>query len=113
MDGSRWESQLSWDDSNRATHEGRTFELWSHGCGKQEPGYPARNAWHLHEVLRTGEVREEPLSPPLCVTRREAARIAELWLLGWRPEPGCRDMWRGPNQELHPINGLLSGATPH
>jgi hypothetical protein len=113
MGESRWESRITWDDSNRATHEGRTFELWSHGCGEEESDSSAPNAWHLHEVLRTGEVREEPLSPPLCVTRREAARIAELWLLDWRPELGNLDMWRSSDRELHPIYSLLSGATAH
>jgi hypothetical protein len=109
MSEPEWKAQICWDDSNRATYQGETFELWSHSY---ETG-TSRKAWHLHAVLRDDQPQEEPLSGPLCITRREAARLAELWILGWRPEPGNLDMWQAPDEQLHPVVDVLTGVIPH
>lgn len=120
----RWTSRLHWDDNDRTTHNGTTYELWAHGYptgyARGQRTYSTRNAYHLHQVLPNGQTHPHPLSNPLSTNRRKARRLAELWILGWRPAPGTRSaehdyrpMWRAPDATLHPIEDVLSGAVPH
>ncbi|WP_063735595.1 hypothetical protein [Streptomyces sp. RTd22] len=116
----RWKSQLRWDDDNQTTHDDKTYELWAHGYSTGKNGPSRDDAWHLHRVLDSGQTHPEPLSIPLSGNWRQAKKLGELWVLGWRnapgtlsPEHGYREMWRAPDGELHPIADVLSGVVPH
>lgn len=120
----RWKSRIRWNDG-RATHEGHHYLLWAHGyedgtSSSGEPIYSRHDAWHLHEVLANNTPDQRPMSNALSRNQRQAARLAELWILGWRPAPGYRfaehgyrEMWRALDKALHPIADVLSGAVPH
>jgi hypothetical protein len=109
----RWKSRLRWDDTDRITHDGRTYELWTHSYWTGKGGWSETDDYHVHEVLGSGQADPQPLYGPFGTNRRKAVRYAELQILGWRnapgtrsPEHGYRDMWRDPD-------GELSGAIPH
>jgi len=116
----RWKSRIRWDDNDRTTHDGRTYELETHSYHRGKAGWSETDDYHVHEVAGSGQADPRPLYGPLGTNRRRAVRLAELRLLGWTPtqamdrEPGTgRDRWRSPAGELHALNDVLSGAVPH
>lgn len=114
-----WKSHLRWTDINQTTHDGRIYELWSHGYDTGKGGPSRHDAWQLHQVLDTGNAHPRPISHVLGTNKRRAQRLAELWILGWRNAPGYREpgtgreQWRNPAGDLHPIADVLSGAISH
>jgi len=113
----RWKSQLRWDNTDRTTHNNRTYQLETHSYWTGKNGWSETDDYHVHEV---GPTQPEPLYGPLGTSRRRALRLAELMILGWKQglamdrEPGTgRDRWRSPDGVLHPIEDVLSGAVPH
>ena len=116
----RWKSRLRWDDNDRTTHDGRTYQLETHSYWTGKGGWSETADYHVHEVLPNGQTHPHPLSNPLSTNRRKARRLAELWILGWRPAPGTRSaehdyrpMWRAPDGQLHVLEDVLSGVVPH
>lgn len=116
----RWKTRIRFDDNDRATHDGRTYELWTHSYHAGKSGWSETDDYHVHEVHNSGQADPQPLYGPFGTNRRTAVRLAELQILGWRnapgtrsPEHGYRDMWRSPDGEVHPIEDVLSGAIPH
>lgn len=115
----RWKSRIRWDDSDRTTHDGRTYELWTHSYDTGKNGWSETDDYHVHEVSGS-EADPRPLYGPFGTNRRKAVRLAELQILGWRNAPGqrsaeygYREMWRAPDGALHPVEDVLSGAVPH
>ena len=117
----RWTSRLRWDDNGRTTHDGRTYELWAHGFVADDRGNHSRHdEYFVHQVLANGNTHPVPLSHALGGNKRNALRLGELFVLGWRNAPGhrsaehgYREMWRDPDGQLHPIADVLTGAVPH
>lgn len=115
----RWKSRIRWD-GDRTTHDGRTYELWTHSYHAGKNGWSETDDYHVHEVLGSGQADPAPLHGPFGTNRRKAVRFAELMILGWQPAPGqrspehgYREMWRAPDGALHPITDVVSGAIPH
>lgn len=120
MTKSRWKTRIRFDDSDRATHDGRTYELWTHSYHAGKSGWSETDDYHVHEVLGSGQADPRPLYGPLGTSRRHAVRVAELLILGWtrtaavhRDPATGRDRWRSPDGELHALDDVLSGAVPH
>ncbi|MFE0329043.1 hypothetical protein ACFW08_20120 [Streptomyces sp. NPDC058960] len=116
----RWKSLIRWDDNDRTTHNGRTYQLETHSYSTGKGGWSETDDYHVHEVTGSGQSDPRPLHGPLGTNRRRAMRLAELLLLGWTRgmamdrEPGTgRDRWRAPDGELHPIEDVLTGRIPH
>jgi hypothetical protein len=117
----RWKSRIRWDDTDRATHNGRAYELWTHSYDTGKNGWSGTDDYHVHEIPAGGAHADpRPLYGPLGTSRRHAVRLAELRILGWIPAPGTRspehgyrEMWRSPDGTLHPLEDVLSGAVPH
>lgn len=116
----RWKSRIRWDETDRATHDGRTYQLETHSYWTGKGGWSETDDYHVHVVPGSGQSDPRPLYGPLGTNRRHAVKLAELMILGWTPglgmdrEPGTgRDRWRAPDGALHVLHDVLSGAIPH
>ena len=113
----RWTSRIRWNETDQATHDGRTYQLETHSYWTGKGGWSETDDYHVHEV---GPNQPTPLYGPLGTNRRRAVKLAELMILGWTPaqatdrEPGTgRDRWRSPSGELHALDDVLTGAILH